>query len=251
MPSALHEMQCNHFGDPDYFVRNGQGWLVVPVHGSDGNMCDQVPQLALFADNGQSLDFVGAAPLTRNDVPVRAGWCAVHPESGLLYTSFNSIASDRPLLRFTIDYDQLDQGEFAVSYFDDVPLLEGGTPVHTPKYLQGGCFSPDGWLFLSIGRLADIFEGEVDNAEGEDRMGIWAFDRNGELHCRSSRHQRPFLYRLDTGIWSKQEPEGITFWDLDGVGAPHAEGQLHAILLNKDFVPPNDNSWLKHYRVWN
>jgi hypothetical protein len=44
-----------------------------------------------------------------------------------------------------------------------------------------------------------------------------------------------------------EEPEGLTWWDLDRSDAPGIEGQLHAIVLDND--DNGDDIYFKHYRV--
>ena len=51
-----------------------------------------------------------------------------------------------------------------------------------------------------------------------------------------------------SSIPTDEEPEGLTYWDLDGRKVPGIEGQLHAILLDND-TWSDDDVYLKHYRV--
>ena len=47
----------------------------------------------------------------------------------------------------------------------------------------------------------------------------------------------------------REEPEGLTFWDLDADGrAPGLRGQLHAVLLDNDLLTADD-VYVKHYRL--
>ncbi len=97
-----------------------------------------------------------------------------------------------------------------------------------PRIMQGGGFSPRGHFLLLSGKGVD------DERQG----GIRVFDRNGTLLCRSSHRAMPFLYGYHSGLLEgSEEPEGLTFWDVDALAAgqrpPSTEGQLHAILAEQ------------------
>ncbi|MFZ0453893.1 MAG: DUF3892 domain-containing protein [Ignavibacteriaceae bacterium] len=60
MPQELKDLGCNHFGDPDYIVIQGTGYLFVPVEEEDGNHeCNNEPQIAVFRDD-TTIDYIGA-----------------------------------------------------------------------------------------------------------------------------------------------------------------------------------------------
>lgn len=244
MPAELSSLHCDHFGDIDYVSHDGSGYILVPVEG-DHEPCKSEPRLAVFLDDG-SLTYIGSAVLSNqrhNGSKAHAGWIAFDPIDGLLYTSGPHIGRGSPVRRYAIDLDRLTSGEVAIQPAVDLVLLADGQSIEIPSWMQGGCFSPAGHLFIANGAPGD----------DESLGGIRAFDRDGSLLVRSSNVDGPFLYEYHSygglGTVTSQEPEGITYWDLDSLGgAPSISGQLHAILLNKEWVG-GDEMWLKHFRL--
>jgi hypothetical protein len=243
MPGELASLGCNHFGDLDYFEWERQGYLFIPVEGDD--CCGKLTFLAVFLDDDQ-LTYVGSTILPSQKQSLgtgRAGWCAINPQNYLLHSSSNEIKADLPVFRYEIDFDALKNGTVVLIPRSNLVLRENSAtpnPIHIPKYMQGGAFSPDGWLYLSNG-------GDSADKDG----GIRVFDTDGILQDRSSLTNTPFKYEFHSG-WSKyEEPEGLTYWDIDELRQhlriPHIEGQLHAILLDNDLG--NDDIFFKHYRV--
>ncbi|MBN2714489.1 MAG: hypothetical protein JXX14_01465 [Deltaproteobacteria bacterium] len=241
MPKELSEAGYNHFGDPDYLRIGAQGYIFIPVEGKDMD-----PILAVFKD-GVDIEFVGHAVLPSQTCAKhigRAGWVAFDAndlDHRLLHSSHNRISADYPVYRYKVDFDQLILGTVSLVAADtDLPLThDDGTPVKIKGYIQGGCFSPDGRLFIISGKGGDDGKG-----------GILAFSSSGDFLFRSVQNKtdsNSFVYRYDSGPLCNEEPEGITWWNVDGLHAPHITGQLHAILLNNN--PGTDSIYLKHYRI--
>lgn len=243
MPSDLSNIGCDHFGDPDYLEVNGQGYIFVPVEGSDGSECNSEPRLAVFRDDEQ-LTFIGSS-LFPNQVSAlgtsRAGWCAFSPIDNLLYSSHNKISEDFPVFRYQLDFDALELGSVQLQPESNLVLHDNGNAIKIDPYIQGGCFSPDGILYICSGKLF----------EDESKGGIRVFSPTGELIHKSSLSKNPFKYEYKAGLIHLQEPEGMTYWDIDslpaGIDAPGINGQLHAILLNK--AAGNDKIYFKHYKI--
>lgn len=58
-----------------------------------------------------------------------------------------------------------------------------------------------------------------------------------------------FAYEFNHSSTVKEEPEGLTFWDLDAdERAPGLRGQLHVVLLDNDAITADD-VYVKHYRL--
>lgn len=241
MPKALEDVSCDHFGDPDYIHVNGAGYIFIPVEGSDG-ACKREPRLAVFRDDDQ-LSFIGMSLLSGQNSDKntgRAGWCAFSPIDNLLYSSTNKISAEFPVFRYQINFDALAQGDVIIERQSDFNLLaDNGDSINIKKYVQGGCFSPEGILYIVNGKMLD----------NETEGGIRAFSPSGEFLYKSSTSRKPFKYKYRSGPIFRQEPEGITYWDLGslpvGVTAPNITGQLHAILLNNDLG--DDAIYFKHY----
>jgi hypothetical protein len=245
MPQDLQDIKCNHFGDPDYWVTNGIGYLFIPVEGEgSGDTCNREPRLAVFKD-GNELSYVGSSQLSRQHADLgtgRAGWCAINPVDGLLYSSHKQISEQFPIFRYRIDFEALDQGQVVLEEAGDLILKKNGRPMSIPEYLQGGCFSPSGLLFICSGKA---------RGHNENRGGIYVFDQDGSFLYKSSINDLPFKYEYHAGFPRYQEPEGLTYWDLTSLpanlSAPHIQGQIHTILLNNRWG--RDKIWFKHYRL--
>jgi hypothetical protein len=157
---------------------------------------------------------------------------------------------------YTIDRSALVQGK---SDFLDPEVnyttltYETGTKVAL-DIMQGGEFSDDGFLYLIHGYGSDIGEGYG--------YGIKVFDiTTWKLVVASTNEGGTggFKYEFHPTTWDTwkyQEPEGLTYWDLDkDTRAPHIQGQLHAIMLDNDYVEPDapgnvdDELYFKHYRI--
>jgi hypothetical protein len=161
--------------------------------------------------------------------------------------SNNVIDGSNPIFRYRVDLRQLQANPAnapgAFQFVNSVTLYQGNTPLSIKPYLQGGEFSPDGsHLFLINGKDSDF------NARDG---GIWVFRGTPFQFVTKSTHtpnSGSFFYEFHPG-WSKyEEPEGLTFWDLDGRGAPgFPGGQLHVILLDND--ADGDEIYIKHYRL--
>jgi hypothetical protein len=249
MPDELGDLGCDHFGDPDYFVFEDVGYLFIPVEadGEAENDCGHEPRIAVFRDDAQ-LTYLGASVLSKQNSGLgtrRAGWCAISPIDNLLYTSHNMISAENPVFRYRVNFEQLalDGTVTPLLAQEDLILTHGGDTVSIPKFIQGGCFAPSGFLFICAGRRKD---------HDEHKGGIRAFDHEGELLYRSSINHRPFKYEYKPGGLTLQEPEGITYWNLDaangGLSAPHIGGQQHCVLLTWK-AGRDDKYGLKHYRL--
>ena len=245
MPDQLKQMGYDHFGDPDHFYWNGVGYLFIPV---EGGRKDAI--LAVFR-NDSELTYIGYTILTGQTT--RAGWCAINPVDNLLYSSHNHIHTfSSPIYRYTVDFNALENNTVRITPLGGWGIWEesGGSllPMEVKRYIQGGTFSPDGWLYLANG-----YHEDTPDSEG----GIRVFDPDGILRYHSSHGlDATFQYRFDSswyGSW--QEPQGLTFWDLDKLREPMdipyewGPGQLHAILLDKSNLDWHDNLYFKHYRI--
>lgn len=227
IPSALQGY--DHFGDLDYY----RGYLFIPVEGKG-----KTPRIAVF--KASSLDYVDSYPLENQR---QAGWVAIDPISGLLYTSNNHIDQDNnPILIYKFDLERLQQGDLKLSRHSNFYLRnEQGNKIALKPYLQGGVFSSDGQtLYLVNGKAKDF-----DTKDG----GIWAFNANNGRKVMKSGQGGEFKFEFHPGAFKYEEPEGITYWDLDRKEAPRIQGgQIHVILLDNDWSN-SDEFYFKHYRV--
>ena len=218
----------DHFGDPD--VHDGR--LYIPLEGKHRILWfswDKTPRMAVF--DAFDLTYLWSVELTLQQ---KAGWCAID-SNGVLYTS-NSRMTGRveskkgPLFRYQIE----DRGlrYLGRTVLDD----EHGDPVDFDS-MQGGTFADDQHLYISCG----FYKG------WHESWGIHLFDlRTRRRIARSTNGSGDFNYEFHPFPY-EEEPEGLTYWDLDLPRAPGISGQLHAILLDND--DNGDDVYLKHYRV--
>ncbi|MGH7820443.1 MAG: HYR domain-containing protein [Candidatus Binatia bacterium] len=201
-----------------------------------------------------TLDFVGFAPAPPQ---TSWGWVAVDPGGALVSSEFEDVTE---LRRYAIDWARLrDTGEAVISFLDFVVLQdETGAPLEL-EHLQGGEFADDDGSILY---LSNGFLGSQDPSWGvhvfRTRSGSGAECRGLGGSCVVARriersHDGPggFAYEFDPSDCvncPREEPEGLTFWDLDADGrAPGVGGQLHVILLDND-EDSSDDVYVKHYR---
>ncbi len=243
MPQELVDLGYDHFGDPDYVHYGGHGYLLVPIENGDlGSI------LGAFRDDIQNnkLIYLGFSVLEKQTAALgtnRAGWVAFNPINGLLHSSSNAIDRHKPVFRYAINFPELENGKVVLTPSTDLQLTERGEEHKIAGYMQGGCFSPDGLLYLAYGKTSS-----------DVRQGISIFNAAGNLIRRSIRRKsftNTFYYEVHPNFPKYQEVEGITYWNLDGnidgQNSHKIKGQLHAILLN--LLPGRDNFWFKHFRT--
>ena len=139
--------------------------------------------------------------------------------------------ADWPLFRYRIAGQSL-------NFLDRVVLRdEQGAPVVLDT-MQGGTFADDHHLYISCGYYKNP----------HPSWGLHLFDmRTKRRIVRSTNGSGSFNYEFHPGGSTDEEPEGLTYWDLDRRNAPGIKGQLHAILLDND--ANGDDVYFKHYRV--
>ncbi len=234
--AILEALGYDHFGDPCYYEHNGTGFVIVPVEDNDDseNRCG-----ALAFLNPGNLSYISHTCIDNGENRNRASWCAVD-STGLIYSSIDRNVSHINL--FNVNWDMLVNQQTASLILPNPPPIvlrdeSGISTVLTGDYLQGGALTPsDELLYMMHGNQMDYHTGN----------GIHVFDlKTGNRVARSSRISGLFFFQWSPGFLLYQEPEGMTFWDLDNKMAPGISGQIHVILFEPD--PGNDNVWLKHY----
>lgn len=228
---SLKDKGYDHFGD----LVHHKGYLFIPLEAGEGAN-NQRPLLAVY--RAQDLGFVGWTFL---DKQTKAGWLAINPKDGLLYSSNNNLSNLNKLISYEIDYAGLNHGQVKLTYRRMKPLYdEQGREITLKPWMQGGEFSEDGkFLFLVNGRAS----ARTLPKDG----GIWIFDFMTGKKVLKSSGSMPFRFEYHPGAPNAEEPEGITYWNLPEGVAPKIEGNLHVILLNNNLR--TDGIWLKHYRI--
>lgn len=296
IPPELAALGYNHFGD----LEEAGGFLFVPMEGGE-------PAIAVFrASNLEYLGLKRVGQSQSGDSQTESPWIAFNPVDGLLYTSDNYIDDDRPLYRYSLDLAWLNatcgprptcdppptceagqmcegqqaceveltcQVEESITLVDRWRIFEtDGSPLslRLGKYIQGGDFTPSGYLFLSNGKGNDPFGPE----DPEDRrVGIHLVNPEGRIiadsfnpdkvcyyvecttcpfgvkhECGMRDPSGSFPFQFNPAAVVAQEPEGLDWWDLEDGAAPGIRGQLHVLLLDNDLIDA-DGVFFKHYRV--
>jgi len=220
----------DHFGDPGYH----EGTLYIPLEGTRRIAwlvtVPRAPRIAAF--RASDLQFLWSVTLPLQQ---KAGWCAIDSK-GFLFSSNGKVTpraakGEGPLFRYRL------QGN-GLTFVDRLVLRdEQGTPVVLDS-MQGGTFADDRHLYISCGYYEDP----------HPSWGLHLFDlRTQRRVVRSTNGSGAFNYEFHPGGDTDEEPEGLTYWNLDGRDAPRIKGQLHAILLDND--ANGDDVYFKHYRV--
>ncbi len=234
-----------HFGD----LVHHAGFLFVPVECSDNS----VPQMIAVFRAGD-LAYIGSQRLLRQNT--RAGWCAVHPVDKCLYVPRGDrMTTDYGIFKYKLNLASIKRASESHSVTHDflgdlaqtehiLILDECGRRINLGDYNQGGEFSGDGrLLFLCTGRAAGHVGGERAEGITVYETATWkriSHSRNGSML---------FEYTFRPGAY-REEPEGLTWWDLDK-HPRRAEipggirGQLHALLIDS----LGNEYFFKHYEV--
>jgi|GEM_PF-983380 len=249
----------NHWGDLDhYHDSNGIDYLVVPVMRPDNH---KKSAIVIFRAHDLTLAGFGILPGQQGG----AGWCAVEPHTGNIFTSNHRTSS-------VYCYDGISWKDLPTSglcylalHLKNIyNLIDGKADTLLDFHnMQGGEFTPSGeLLYLSSGRGRCKTYGADDPGRPTD--GINVFDTKswhrikhstnrcyagpGNSDCGHSWSDYfDFTYDFLCG-WDQfhsEQPEGLTIWDVDGLEAPHVGGQLHVLIASVGI--PGNRARLVHY----
>jgi hypothetical protein len=205
----VHDYEANHLGALDFH----DGQVYAALEGSPKS-----PHGTALYLVDETLEFSQLVPLLGEDggAPPQGGsmpWCAVHPWNGLVYSSPFGDSDD---VTTVFAYEWADDG------LRNVP--SEGIPLRVPiRRVQGGCFSPNGHLYLTSDE--------------------YAVGKNKAVHVFSALNgaYRGFLRVLAEE--ESQELEGLCFAPMKIGG--HAV-QLHVVLLDQIDLE-KDDIFFKHY----
>jgi hypothetical protein len=221
----------DHFGDISYY----NGHIFVPAYkkGTDNS--------SILVFRGSDLEYVGRQEITftglrgdnTKEYP-RLSYVAIN-SYGYLYVSHKEISKDNPLLVYKIDDNSLARGVVKINYRYFVYIRDELYEYMRINHMQGGAISPDNkYIYINSGYLEDDIPHD----------GINVFDVNTGLRvARSTQGYGNFNYQFHPNVrW--EEPEGLTFWDLNDGRAPGITGTLHILLLDNEV---HDDWYFKHY----
>jgi hypothetical protein len=265
-----------HWGDPDHYkTKDGREYIVVPMTRTD------TPIVAIFRTGVLYLESLVA--YGRLTAQTSTGWCAIHPQTGELYTSedFDYALGPKPcnpnrdcddqswscpyprmLLHYRIPWDSLPitgyKGLISLTYLNDSIVLQSGNNQLLELYnMQGGEFTPSGeLLYVSCGGACCFGYGAGQQYEHD---GVYVFDtRTWTVIKRSTNHLgRQYSYfdyyywwgcdgagPIKDGSWS---PEGLTIWDRDDGRSPNIRGQLHVLGFHSILKTGDNEAIFEHY----
>ena len=247
-----------HFGDLVAYEYLSEYYLLIPLE-------EGTPDYAIAILRAHDLECVGfdllrtgaSDPEKESDA---SAWFAVDPE-GYVYTSPNDWAfsdGEVVLMRYSLNWADLGSALARLTYLDSIPLRnETGQRLPLAQiagHAQGGEFSPDGELiYLASGKT-------LMNESEEMHSGIQVFDTHTWRRVARSHNSKNTFFRYDfnSSLEVRDEPEGVTIWDLDEGRnsyqepgkSPHIQGQLHVLLL-RNYVAQDpasgDGVFIYHY----
>lgn len=239
----------HHLGDSDCY----NGYLFIPVE-DDGD-----PYIMVFSTSDihtkitsqkmQKKDFItGTSTYFK-----QFGWVAINPNDKKLYTSDGELNKKNPILVYDIDFDAIKNKKtpFLKPYAALYVVDEEGRYL-TRGWMQGGCFDNQNHLHICNGSPKHYpSDGTLLNYSNR-KGGITVYDipqlsqnevTTIKVKARSNQ-SHDFRFQFNGYL---EEPEGITYWDLDGKGAPGISGQLHAIMIDLNGIGDTD-LYFKHFR---
>jgi hypothetical protein len=248
----------NHFGDPELFATNGVGYLFVPVVDYCGviSLSCTPPPHAIAVFKGEDLSFVALQSLPANfngRFVSGESWCAFSPDGDLYVPNHGAyVGEPLTLTRFSCDFAALASGHRS-PFLTPVSIVElfdeAGRPVDVDwVHQQGGAIS-------SKGSLLYVAAGMEDEPRGTDGIHVFSLRSDGSGTIRGYRIRRstkgaqPFNYQFNNDS-AREEPEGLTFWDLDDGRGLWKSGQLHAMVVAHPDVwdlSAHDAAMIEHY----
>lgn len=235
-----------HFGDPDVFQYDAaNAYLVLPIEHHD-----QAEPGAIAILRCNDLSLVGFVELVNGDgEPTQghdAGWCAVDAQ-GMVWSSMQHPGfggGPSLLYRYAVDWERVHNNQGVSISLQEIHAMRNETnaPLDLTT-MQGGDFGPgDQQLYLISGFHND--DGQLRQREGLHVLEmtqpfVWTrveHSTNGSGH---------FNYYYNSDFTIRNEPEGLTIWDLNDGRAPNIRGFLHAFMSDNDLT--DGDIYFYHY----
>ena len=239
VPDPKKDNEKAHLGDMDY--HGGYLFIADDADDKNGN-----PNTYISVYDASTLKYVQSQAAVFYDHRFKSiGWCAIN--HGFLYTSDTIVNKDNPVYIYRIEMDRVKKGQpnFLTPWARMFLREEDGDDL-TLENMQGGCFDQADHLHLANGFHWDLVWER--KKEGISVFNAPAIPAKNSVHrpkrLAKSSQSGSFKYKFNT---AGQEPEGLTWWDLDNAGVPGIKGCLHVILLNND-VRDEDNVYFKHFK---
>jgi hypothetical protein len=213
-----------HMGDPDFY--KGHLFMPIELH-TDVSWGQFVAVLNPAPDYTYHLSV--AAPPQLMPLQMHFAWLAMNPEDGTMFTAttFSNVGS---LQTYKLGAD--------LQFTPDrvIPLKwPDGSPLVLPDQVQGGAFSPNGYLYINCGQPG--------------WEGLYAFDTDGTLHGVVYGQKHRSLY-FPIAYDGSEEVEGVDILDMSPYPGSGMKGQIHMELLNLYPFPSPKHDALIYYH-WN
>ena len=200
--------ECGHFGDPAFH----DGELFVPLEKcvartAGGSVKSRLRDRVFVYNRDLTVTRIGTL---NGEVQYDASWVSIDPATGLLWSG----PTDMALINV---YSPSFDGHSTLELLYTIPL-DGTYPG-----VQGVAFDGQGGFYLSS-----------FNQEDSGQSGVYVFFLDSTSASLAPRQFIPPRGGYNQGFGSWDEMEGVTFWDVDPLGAPGIRGQLHWIVLDND-----------------
>jgi hypothetical protein len=254
IPEELRKLGYDHFGDPDYIARLDRQYLFVPITG-EGGAAKGHPVIAAF--DATNLDYIDHEAVNQTG----AGWVAIDPTNELLYSANGRISGSvsdgaGPMFRYKLNISTLKSTKVLnLELKDRAVVLKSRGVVQVLDHIQGGVFSPRGYLYLVTG----FYDHRYDH-DGVSVYDVVHAAENGVSPGNLITHSCnggpcKFNYQWNPGLredpWEDEggEPEGLTWWNRDvAPTSPGVRGDLHIMMVDNDWLSA-DEVYMKHYNV--
>lgn len=244
-----------HMGDIDHY----NGYVFVPAYNDSG-----AKNCRIMVFRASDLSLVSEQYIKREDGKdfSSIGWLAINPNNGMLYTSDKHIrsynADEYSRIQIYKIGDVTKAG--ALTFHSSACVYDEYGNVLDRDHMQGGCFDDNNHLHINNGYYEGLDEDlKWHSSYANSKGGISVF----KVSTNPVKGGCENLYRITHSNQSSgfryqfsgqyEEPEGITYWDLDKDRRGYAtndkklEGQLHAIMLD-NAGKGDDDFYFKHYR---
>ena len=148
---------------------------------------------------------------------------------------------------YSIDFNAIRAGknDFLKIYAQVNLRDEEGDDYVERGCMQGGCFDNNNNLFLCNGYYKNYANSKGGITVYE--LPSIPYNPSGVVFARiKARSNQSHAFRFQFNSLG-EEPEGITYWDLDNGRSPNIRGQLHAIMID-NVGTGADDFYFKHYR---
>ncbi len=214
----------DHMGDIDIYLNK----IFVPLEG------ERPPKVGVY--DSQTLQWLYGHDIINKD---QNGfpWCAIDPKAKRLFTSNFDFDSTQGLFVYQLEVKGNDITGAVL--LDTFPLYNTAFQNFKLKRIQGGCFSPNGQLYL------------LSDSRDED-AGIYGFDMytGRQFVYKKIQKRTNYIPWLGDPIFEGDELEGITYCNLSSGQNPIAQtpginGKIHVTMVDKDLG--TDNFYFKHF----